>query len=123
MNYNLFTIFVIFYISGPKLPFKVYDAEMITSPNGHSVVLIGGNTGIIPNNQESDVLLELSGDSIETLKWNRLDQKLSHPRYQHLAFLISEDLFDEMIIKEKTIKPKNLKRPRTETNNDDYIVL
>ena len=98
---------------------------MITSPNGHSVVLIGGNTGVIPNNEESDVLLELSGDSIETLKWNKLDQKLSHPRYQHLAFLISEDFYDEITVEKvrKINKPKNLKRPRTKTNNDDYIVL
>ena len=96
---------------------------MIKSPNGHSVVLIGGNTGIIPNNQESDVLLELSGDSIETLKWNRLDQKLTHPRYQHLAFLISEDFYDEITVEKRKIKPKNRKRPRTITNNDEYIVL
>ena len=115
------------WILGPKLPFKIYDAAMITSPNGRSVVLIGGNTGIFTpqghKNKESDVFLELSGDSVETLKWHRMDQKLSHPRYQHLAFLISEDFYDEITVEKRTIKPKNRKRPRTITNNDEYIVL
>ena len=37
-------------------------------------------------------LLELSGDSQESLEWNILEQKLQHPRYRHVSFSISNDI-------------------------------
>ena len=58
---------------------------MISSPTEKGVVMIGGI------GYSSD-LLELSGDSIETLEWKILEQKLQHPRYQHVSFSISNDI-------------------------------
>ena len=37
-------------------------------------------------------LYELSGDSVKTLEWKILEQKLQNPRYGHLSFSISNDI-------------------------------
>ena len=67
---------------------------MIFSPTEKGVLIIGGN-GIIENRTRikyvSD-LLELSGDSVETLEWRILEQKLQHPRSNHVSLSISNDI-------------------------------
>ena len=79
---------------GPKLPFAMYGSTMIFSPTEKGVLIIGGN-GIIENRTRikyvSD-LLELSGDSVETLEWKILEQKLQHPRSHHVSLSISNDI-------------------------------
>ena len=62
---------------------------MISSPTEKSVVMIGGYE--IGGSGRCD-LLELSGDSIETLEWKILEQKLQNSRYGHLSFSISNDI-------------------------------
>ena len=62
---------------------------MISSPTEKGVVMIGGYK---PKFGASSDLLELSGDSQETLEWKILEQKLQHPRYYHLSFSISNDI-------------------------------
>ena len=62
---------------------------MISSPTEKGVVMIGGQKS--PGKGSSD-LLELSGDSQETLKWKILEQKLQHPRFYHVSFSISNDI-------------------------------
>ena len=62
---------------------------MISSPTEKGVVMIGGRN---PNFGRSSYLLELSGDSQETLKWKILKQKLQHPRSCHISFSISNDI-------------------------------
>ena len=62
---------------------------MISSPTEKGVVMIGGKK---KNFQESSDLLELSGDSQETLEWKILKQKLQHPRSHHVSFSISNDI-------------------------------
>ena len=54
-----------------------------------SIVMIGGQ---LSNFKNSSDLLELSGDSKETLEWKILEQKLQHPRSSHIAFSISNDI-------------------------------
>ena len=77
---------------------------MVSSPTGKSVVVIGGSTmewevvdGTIQTpwqhwrfvpNDFSDALIELSGDSIGSLTWRILEQKLQCGRYEHLSFQI-----------------------------------
>ena len=39
---------------------------------------------------KSSALFELSGDSVESLKWKKLDQKLQYPRVNHVSFLIPD---------------------------------
>ena len=74
---------------GPKLPFALDDSTMISSLMEKSIVMIGGQKS--PGKCSSD-LLELSGDSIETLEWKFLEQKLQHPRYGHVSLSISNDI-------------------------------
>ena len=62
---------------------------MISSPTEMGVVMIGGQ---LQNYEYSSDLLELSGDSQETLEWKILEQKLQHPRYHHVTFSISNDI-------------------------------
>ena len=56
---------------------------MISSPTEKGVVMIGGEK---QNSENSSDLLELSGDSQETLEWKILEQKLQHPRFEHVSF-------------------------------------
>ena len=57
-----------------------------------SIVMIGGwNSG-----KYSSDLLELSGDSKETLEWKILEQKLQYPRSGHISFSISNDIADTL---------------------------
>ena len=62
---------------------------MISSPTEKGVVMIGGCKQPL---EDSSDLLELSGDSLETLKWKILEQRLQHPRALHVSFSISNDL-------------------------------
>ena len=62
---------------------------MISSPTEKGVVMIGGYKS---NFDYSSALLELSGDSQETLEWKILEQKLQYPRFCHITFPISNDI-------------------------------
>ena len=62
---------------GPNLPKSFTDYydfggfKMITSPTGNGVVIFGGRYHNYRNlSDESDENIELTGDSIDTLKWN-----------------------------------------------------
>ena len=66
---------------------------MISSPTEKGIVVIGGSK--VHNNScnfSSYDLLELSGDSEETLEWKILEQKLQHPRHDHVSFSICNDI-------------------------------
>ena len=72
---------------------------MVSSPTDKGVLVIGGemdNEGDIFAQTESNALIELSGDSIDTLKWTVLKQKLKYPRFKHLAFPISPQTSTEL---------------------------
>ena len=62
---------------------------MISSLTEKGVVMIGGQK---QNLQNSSDLLELSGDTKETLEWKILEQKLQHPRSHHVSFSTSNDI-------------------------------
>ena len=62
---------------------------MISLPTEKDIVMIGGWRQIFGNSSD---ILELSGDSKETLKWKILDQKLQHPRSHHVSFYISNEI-------------------------------
>ena len=63
---------------------------MISSPTEKGVVMIGGFNRTLK--KYSSDLLELSGDSEETLEWKILEQKLQHPRFGHISFSISNEI-------------------------------
>ena len=87
---------MIIIFSGPQLPMKLYGSAMVTSPTGKGVILTGGSTKIKKMLYCKAILLELSGSSFQTLKWTALDQKLKYPRGDHLAFLITEEVLDNL---------------------------
>ena len=66
---------------------------MICSPTGRGVVIIGGQTKKESWYEDSDALIELSGHSLDSLKWTVLKQKLKFPRYFHLSFTIPKDTY------------------------------
>ena len=74
---------------GPKLPFALDGSTMISSLMEKSIVMIGGQKSF---GKYSSDLLELSGDSIETLEWKILEQKLQYPRSSHISWSISNDI-------------------------------
>ena len=98
----------VFYIIGPELPgpYKRYGSTMITSPTGKGVILIGGEFQHKPDKEgrvrmmqkklHSNELIELSGDSIDSLKWTDLDQKLVYPRKDHVSFLIPNEVASKL---------------------------
>ena len=97
-----------FYFVGPELPgpYKRYGSTMVTSPTGKGVILIGGEfqnkpfrKGFVrpmPKNIYSNELIELSGDSLDSLKWTVLDQKLVYPRKDHVSFLIPNEVASKL---------------------------
>ena len=79
---------------GPKLPFALFGSTMISSPTEKGIVMIGGATtkGVTANRIVSYNFVELSGNSIETLEWKILEQKLQYPRCGHVLFSISNEI-------------------------------
>ena len=82
------------------MPFAINGPTMITSPTEKGVLIIGGSKSEVnPSGSISEFskntpdIFELSGDCFNTLKWSKLDHKLQYPRFRHLSFLISNELF------------------------------
>ena len=71
---------------------------MTTSPTRKGVIISGG-----PNSSsKSKLLIELSGDSLESLKWTILDQKLKFETPQrHVALSIPDAVCTDLIKKYK----------------------
>ena len=70
---------------------------MISSLTEKSVVVIGGQKSMF--GEYSSDLLELSGDSQETLKWKILEKKLQYPRAGHMSLCISNDIAATLTMK------------------------
>ena len=81
---------------GPKLPVGLIHSTMISSTTGMGVMMIGGRTKLNPMFPD---ILELSGDSKETLEWKTLDQKIQYPRIFHLSVSISNDIAANLTMK------------------------
>ena len=47
--------------------------------------------------QERIDFIELSGDSVESLKWRRLDQMLAHQRFGHVSIPITSKVFTNLL--------------------------
>ena len=89
---------------------------MVSSPTGMGVFVIGGKD----SNQYSDsnIIMELSGDSKLSLHWTILEQNLKYPCVYHVSFLISNQIaqdlkpkFNNQINADKTVK-ENVNRKR-----------
>ena len=76
-------MFLLSYLLGPKLPFKVMDSAMVPSPTGNGLIIIGGRKGGLSSSNE---ILELAINSSGFLEWFVLGSKLKYAKYNHLAF-------------------------------------
>ena len=72
----------------------MYASTMISLPTEKGILMIGGYA---KNHEWVSNLLELSGDSVETLEWRILEQKLQHPRSHHVSLSISNDMAATLI--------------------------
>ena len=81
----------VFKFLGPDLPFRLHGSSMVTSPTDEGVVIIGGYNHDLC--KESYHLIEIIGNSIETLEWNLLEQRLKYARSAHLAFSIPYHMY------------------------------
>ena len=67
----------------------MYASTKISLPTEKGILMMGGYA---KNHEWVSNLLELSGDSVETLEWRILEQKLQHPRSDHVSLSISNDI-------------------------------
>ena len=67
------------------------DASIVTSPTGKAVIFSGGFTS-----KSKDELYELSGNSLESLEWNILEQKLQYPRGAHASIPIPNEVSENL---------------------------
>ena len=78
---------------------------MISSLTEKSVVIIGGQKSIF--GEYSSDLLELLGDSKETLEWKILKQKLQYPRHGHISFSICNEIAATLTMKSNDSSVQN----------------
>ena len=72
-------IILSFCITGPFLPYGLYDSEMVESPDGRGVILFGGTS--TDNYYEKRILeLRAVADS-----WNILDVSLENTRSNYVV--------------------------------------
>ena len=95
----LVTLYTYVNFLGPQVPFTVKDSVMITHPMGQGVILLGGHTH---NRRNSNMLLELSGHSLNTLSWRIMGYNMKFQRSCHLAFPIP----DELVIPPRRLAPE-----------------
>ena len=68
-------------ITGPSLPYGLYDSAMAESPDGRGVILFGGDVSENSYKHENRILeLRAGADS-----WNILDVSLNYGRGSHVV--------------------------------------
>ena len=75
---------------------------MVTSPTGRGVVVIGGKVETPNGNERYSHLMELSGETKETLRWKKLTQKLQYPRQSHISFPIPNQTVTDLTLSYET---------------------
>ena len=79
------------------MPLKLTGSTMVPSPTNKGVVVIGGLLPIADRTiKMSDGLYELSGDSIQTLRWTILEQRLRNGRSGHVSFPIPNQIANDL---------------------------
>ena len=84
------------------MPHKIEKSAMVTSPSNHGVVLIGGfsvygsqsHLQRAPqlSTSESNEILELTGKSIASLIWIKLEQNWDYDRCSHVGFIVPDQI-------------------------------
>ena len=76
------------FISGPRLPLRLENLVMVTSPTGKGVIVMGGETD---SGEDSKAMFELS----QSMEWTRLEQTLQNEHEASLAIPIPDELVYE----------------------------
>ena len=74
--------------NGPSLPQPIFAAQIVEYEAERSVVLIGGNT---ESGQRLDTLYQLEAEN-KSAGWRMLVQRLSSPRSDHVAFMVTDEM-------------------------------
>ena len=73
---------------GPNLPYTVGKSQMVTSPDGNGIILIGGQHDY----HTTAKILELRRDTNGwASSWTTMKQKLKYARNQHVAIPIPNE--------------------------------
>ena len=75
---------------GPPLPHKLRDAMMIPTPTEKGVILVGGYND--SHRRTSNLLLELNGRCLASLRWNITELRMKFQRSYHVALTIPDHL-------------------------------
>ena len=95
-------VFLYYNLLGPHLPFhgEIRDGSaMFTSPTGKGVILI-----CYENDSLERKILELSGNSRETLQWSILDKRRYSSAGEYLSFSLNEESYQNLIQTVSSIK-------------------
>ena len=106
-------------ISGPELPFALCWSRMVTSPNGQGVIVMGGYKD--DERQVSDSIIELSGKTIDSLKWRVLKLTLQFPRQSFVVLPISKDFYDEKLVDFSDPNVNNLEKHLKFDGDQEYV--
>ena len=93
-NFQINSKIFLFFLLGPKLPFKLHGCTMVSSPTETGVLVIGGKDSNQYSN--SNIVMELSGNSKTSLHWTILEQNLKYPCVYHVSFLISNQIAQDL---------------------------
>ena len=73
-------------IPGPNLPYSVSKSQMVTSPDGNGIILLGGV-------RHGKKILELRRDTNGwASSWTTMKQKLKYSRNLHVAIPVPNEL-------------------------------
>ena len=99
---------------GPTLPFNIDDhsLDMVTSSTGRGVVVFGKIF------EPMNIVMELTGDSIDTLEWKILNKSLMKYDCHKYAIPLTQNAFVNLMQKNK----KNKTRKHKIDTNDDHNV-
>ena len=75
---------------GPPLPHKLRDTMMIPTPTEKGVILVGGYND--SHRRTSNLLLELTGRCLASLRWNITELRMKFQRSYHVALPIPDHL-------------------------------
>ena len=79
------------------MPISMHQHNMITTPDGKAVLVIGGDPYPDSNTVKHDKIYELQCTSgLKTCKWITLEQKLKYARESFIAMFIPDSLANDL---------------------------
>ena len=86
-------------IIGPELPYSLSHCSVVESPTKKGLIIIGGLVDMVDPHPPRfiKVMLELCGDSIDTLRCQQLDVALHTSRMAHGSVALSSEMVDSWL--------------------------